>query len=113
MDYISAALIVAIMAITLLYVWIIWTAIRNGRSGLLWFVLTFIISPWLVALLLLCAGETSTHKELRELRRDVNPEVEIQRQREQDKDDLSRRIFGIVSLILHVIFFIILFSAPS
>ena len=102
-------ILLAIAAIILLYTWIVWTARTNGRSAIVWLVLSFFISPWLVALLLAIAGESNTQKELRELREHVSPSdaelIEIKR----DRDNLRRHMIGIATIILHVIVLMMLF----
>ena len=91
------------VAILLLYVWIIWTASSNGRSVLLWFILIFFITPWLVAFILAIAGESTTKKELRELKITVHPEQSDVIEIKHDKDILNRFILVMIVLVLHLI----------
>ena len=99
----------AIAAIILLYAWIVWTASANGRSALVWCILSFFISPWLVALLLAIAGESNTQKELRELREQVSQSDAELIQIKRDRDNHRRYMIGIATIILHVIVLMMLF----
>lgn len=90
-------------ATLLLYIWIIWTACANGRNALLWFFLTFLLTPWLVALLLRIIGESDAKIESRQLPVSMDPdEAELIRGK-REKEAMERFFLGLIALTLYMV----------
>lgn len=96
----GTAILLFVIATIMLYGWIIWKAKANGRSALVWVILSFFITPWVVLILLGIVGESDTKTELRELKKQASPADTDFAETEEESDKHKRFIWGIVTIAL-------------